>query len=92
MIAIGRIKDIFLYLPMAELQATDQFETMVFLTSFANHFKGITFSFLLGNHRFWGWKICSPTKATVQILLTSFTWQYRVVKYSNESFKRGLCN
>lgn len=36
MIAIGRIN-----LPMAELQAKDQFETMVFLTSFANHFKAL---------------------------------------------------
>lgn len=84
MIAIGRIKD-FLYLPMAELQAKDQFETMVFLTSFANHFKGITFSFLSGNHRFWGWKICFPTKATGQILLKSFVWQCLVIKYSKES-------
>lgn len=91
MIAIGRIKDVLLYLPMAELQAKDQFETMVFLTSFANHFKDITFSFLSGNHRFWGWKICSPTKATGQILLTSFVWQYLVVKYSKK-VKKGLCN
>lgn len=85
MIAIGRIKDIFLYLPMSELQAKDQFETMVFLPSFASHFKGITFSFLSGNQRFWGWKICSPTKVTGQILLTSFVWQYLVIKYSKES-------
>lgn len=84
MIAIGRIKDVLLYLSMAELQAKDQFETTVFLISFANHFRGITFSFLSGNQRFWGWKICSPARTTGQILLTSFVWQYLVIKYSKE--------